>query len=171
MSRTPGMPYDVKNTPTLTFVARQSGEAWTHPFVAVFEPASKNEPGNIAAVSYFESETKLTDFIGIKVESKSGRTDYIFSNSNTTNIAVYKDMTSQSTYSLVGADKNGNSLLFMGNGTLLSSKDITIKTTTPGNVTVEKKGNNWYYTASVPCKVIISGKSYQLKASGYNCFK
>jgi len=171
MSRTPGMPYDLKNTPTLTFVARQNGEAYTHPFATVFEPASKNEPGNIAAVSYFGSETKLTDFIGIKVESKSGRTDFIFSNSNTTNIAVYKDMTTQSTYSLVGAEKNGNRVLFMGNGTLLSSKSITIQTNISGNVTVEKKGNNWYYTASVPCKVIISGKTYQLKASGYNCFK
>jgi len=167
MSRIPGMPYNVKETPTLTYVARQSGEAWTRPFVSVFEPSSKVGPGNITSVSFFESESKLTDFVGIKVESKSGRTDYIFSNSNVTDKVVYKDFSSQSTYSVVGTDKNGDCVLFMGHGTSLSTKRITIKTVQPANVTVEMKQGKWYYTADSACKITILGKNYDLSASGY----
>ena len=33
-SRTPGMPYNDKEQPTLTFVARQKGEAWNRPFAS-----------------------------------------------------------------------------------------------------------------------------------------
>jgi len=167
MSRTPGMPYNIKETPTLTYVARQSGEAWTRPFVSVFEPGSKSEPGNISNVSFFESESGLTDFVGIKVESKSGRTDYIFSGSNTTDKAEYKDMISQSTYSVIGTDQHGDCVLFMGNGTLLSSGKVTIKTKQPAQVIVEKKQDKWYYTANSACKISINGKTYNLGASGF----
>jgi len=152
----------------LTFVARQSGEAWTRPFVSVFEPSSKTESGNIASVSFFESEAKLTDFVGIKVESKSGRTDYIFSNSNATDKVVYKDFSSQSTYSVVGVEKSGDCVLFMGHGILLSTKNVTIKTVQPANVIVEMKQGKWYYMADAACKITISGKTYNLFASGYN---
>jgi hypothetical protein len=167
ISRTPGMPYNVKETPTLTYVARQSGEAWTQPFVSVFEPSSKTKPSNITSVSFFESEAKLTDFVGIKVESKSGGIDYIFSNSNVTEKVVYKDFSSQSTYSVIGIDKNGDCVLYMGNGTLLSTQNITIKTVQPANVTVEMKQGKWYYTADSACKITILGKIYDLSASGY----
>lgn len=171
LSRTPNMPYDVKNTPTLTFVARQNGEAWTHPFVSVFEPESKNEPGNISSVTFFNEESNLKDFVGIKVESKSGRTDYIFSNSTNAKRAVYKNMSSRSTYSVIGSNKNGDSFLFMGNGLLLSSGNVTIISNQPASITVEEKQGKWYYTAENACKVIISGKTFQLMASGYKCFK
>ena len=39
LSRLANMPYDIKKTPTLTFVARQQGEAWHRPFVNVFVPS------------------------------------------------------------------------------------------------------------------------------------
>ena len=42
LCRIKDMPYDIKETPTLTYVARQQGEAWERPFVSIFEPSSKN---------------------------------------------------------------------------------------------------------------------------------
>ena len=47
------MTYKVIDLPVLTFVARQKGEAWNHPFVCVYEPSSDTEPGEIASVDYF----------------------------------------------------------------------------------------------------------------------
>jgi hypothetical protein len=167
LSRTPGMPYSIKDTPVLTYVARQTGEAWTRPFVSVFEPSSENEPSKIASVSFFNAEKALKDFVGIKVESKSGRTDYIFSNSNAADNSAYKDMSSQATYSVVGTEKNGDCVLFMGNGTSLSSKNVTIKTTQPAHVIVEMKQGKCFYTADIDCKITISGKIYNLPASSY----
>lgn len=52
LSRIPDMPYAIKEQPTLTFVARQQGEAWNRPFVAVYEPSSVKEPGCISSVTF-----------------------------------------------------------------------------------------------------------------------
>ena len=71
------MPYKVDEQPVLTYVARQQGDAWTHPFVAVFEPSSSEEPSEIVSVEFFTPSGK--DAVGIKVKLKNGRTDYIFS--------------------------------------------------------------------------------------------
>ena len=46
--RMPNQPYKVDEQPVLTFVARQKGEAWNHPFVCVYEPSSDTEPSDIA---------------------------------------------------------------------------------------------------------------------------
>ena len=57
LSRIPDMPYAIKEQPTLTFVARQQGEAWNRPFVAVYEPSSVKEPGCISSVTFPEVES------------------------------------------------------------------------------------------------------------------
>jgi hypothetical protein len=53
-------------------VARQHGEAWTHPFVCVYEPSSDTEPGDIASVNFFSPKEK--NAVGIKVKLKDGHT-------------------------------------------------------------------------------------------------
>ena len=73
--RMPNQPYKVDAQPVLTFVARQKGEAWNHPFVAVYEPSSDTEPGDIASVDFFEPEQK--NAVGILVKLKDGSTQRI----------------------------------------------------------------------------------------------
>ena len=68
-------PYKVEEQPVLTFVARQKGEAWNHPFVAVYEPSSDTEPGDIASVDFFEPEQKGA--VGILVKLKDGTSQRI----------------------------------------------------------------------------------------------
>ncbi len=73
--RMPNQPYKVEDQPVLTFVARQKGEAWNHPFVTVYEPSSDTEPGDIASVDFFEPEQKGA--VGILVKLKDGTTQRI----------------------------------------------------------------------------------------------
>ena len=73
--RMPNQPYKVEDQPVLTFVARQKGEAWHHPFVAVYEPSSDTEPGDIASVDFFEPEQKGA--VGILVKLKDGTSQRI----------------------------------------------------------------------------------------------
>jgi hypothetical protein len=171
LSRDPKIPYKVKDQPTLTFVARQSGEAWSHPFVAVYEPSDKTEGSNISHVSFFSSENKVRDFVGIKVVSKTGRIDYIFSGTTETGKVEFQQMSSLAIYSVVGTEANGNCVLFMGNGTLLSDKDVKIETKQAANVTVEKKDGVWYYTSNAPVKLKIMEKKIQLPAAEYKRVK
>lgn len=71
------MPYKVDQQPVLTYIARQYGDAWSHPFVAVYEPSDTNAPSEIERVDFFTP--KGENAVGIKVVFKSGRIDYIFS--------------------------------------------------------------------------------------------
>ena len=73
--RMPNQPYKVDAQPVLTFVARQNGEAWNHPFVTVYEASSDTEPGDIASVDFFEPEQKGA--VGILVKLKDGTTQRI----------------------------------------------------------------------------------------------
>ena len=89
LSRTPGMPYNIKEQPTLTFVARQKGEAWNRPFVAIYEPSSVKEPGCIAEVSFPEVKSKTENSAtSICVVQKDGRIDYILSSDTPTDICT-----------------------------------------------------------------------------------
>lgn len=158
LSREPGMPYSVKDQPTLTFVARQMGEAWTKPFVAVFEPSSVNEPSNIASVTFFDAKTVANDFAGICVKNKTGRTDYIFSNGSNGQSATYEDMRTNGVYSIFGKNAQGETeLFFMSDGTQLQVGKVSISSDKKGNVLLEKKGNEWFYTSTVPV-IIKNGK-------------
>lgn len=70
--RMPNQPYKIGEQPVLTFVARQQGEAWQRPFVAVYEPASDTEPGDIDHVGFFQPEKQGA--AGVAVTLKDGRT-------------------------------------------------------------------------------------------------
>ena len=70
-------PYDIGHQPVLTFVARQHGEAWNRPFVAVFEPSSEKEPSEIQSVQFFHPANADVSVVGIKVVLKDGSTKVI----------------------------------------------------------------------------------------------
>ena len=166
LSRTPGMPYNIKEQPTLTFVARQKGEAWNRPFVAVYEPSSQKEPGSISEVSFPEVKSKeQSSTVSICVKQKDGRTDYILSSDKAETLCTSGKMSAQATYALWGNKQGNDCTLFLGNGTLLSTPDITIKSATPNNVLLEYKNGVWYYTASEHCSIIIKNKTYKMKAA------
>ena len=78
--RMPNQPYKVDEQPVLTFVARQKGEAWNHPFVCVYEPSSDTEPGDIASVDYFTPSEQGA--VGIIVKLKNGTEQRIVCSEN-----------------------------------------------------------------------------------------
>ena len=78
--RMPNQPYKIDEQPVLTFVARQKGEAWNHPFVCVYEPSSDTEPGDIASVDYFTPSKPSA--VGIIVKLKDGTEQRIVCSEN-----------------------------------------------------------------------------------------
>ena len=78
--RMPNQPYCIEKQPVLTFVARQKGEAWNHPFVCVYEPSSDTEPGDIASVDYFTPSEQGA--VGIIVKLKDGTEQRIVCSEN-----------------------------------------------------------------------------------------
>ncbi len=164
LSRVNDMPYSIKDQPMLTYVARQKGEAWTRPFVSIFEPSSKNEPSAIASVSYFDAKTTAEGFVGICVKNKSGRTDYIFSQSDATSSATYKDLSMTGTYALAGITSTSNRIFFLGNGTELKAGSVSINAAENTTVTLEQKEGKWFVSSSKDCLIRIDGKKYTITA-------
>lgn len=74
------------------------------------------------------------------------------------------NMSAQATYALWGNKQGNDCTLFLGNGTLLSTPNIIIKSATPANVLLEYKNGTWHYTASADCTVSLNKKTYRLKA-------
>ena len=166
LSRTPNMPYNIKEQPTLTFVARQHGEAWNRPFVSIYEPSTKKEPSAIQSVSYFDAEgAGLEDFAGICVKSKNGRIDHIFSLSDAAQTATYQGMKVKADYAVISNEYAGNRTLFLGNGTQLVAPGVMIQTDNAANVLLEKKEGKWYIISSAPCTVVIGDKKIKPDAA------
>ena len=85
LSRVKNMPYDIRNTPTLTYVARRHGEAWTVPFVNVFEPTASYKPSVIERVEFPEVtilDKQTTSAVAVLVIRKDGHQDLFISTDN-----------------------------------------------------------------------------------------
>lgn len=167
LSRTPDMPYDIKEQPTLTFVARQEGEAWNRPFVAVYEPSSVKEPGCISSVTFPEVKSpEAGSAVGICVQQKDGRTDHILSSDKKTNLCTSGAMSAKAVYALWGTGNGKDCMFFLGDGTLLETPQVRIEASSPVDVLMEYKAGKWWYTASDICRITIDGKTFRVKATG-----
>ena len=147
-------PYEVNKAPFLTIAARQHGEAWSRPFVSVFEPTTESEGSSIESIQYFSPDDKSkvsSDFVGIIVESKSGRVDYIFS-SIEDEVVSYKDMKTIATYAVV-SEQGDDFTLFMGNGYSIESNGLKIETKDKSNAILEFKSGEYYFTCDKPVTV------------------
>ena len=167
LSRTPGMPYNIKEQPTLTFVARQEGEAWNRPFVAVYEPSTVKEAEQITSVTFPEVKCgQPGSHVGICVTQKSGRTDYILSSDSAAHLcSMNNGMKASATYALWSNRKGEDCTLFLGNGTLLQTPAVVVKANVPVSVLLEKGADGWYCTASGACTITLNGKTYKIEKS------
>lgn len=167
LSRIKGMPYDIKKQPTLTFVARQKGEAWTRPFVSIFEPVTKSSPSAIASVEYpsVVSDGQSDSDVAIKVNLKDGNQDLILSSDSNEHVCSTGNIQTKSSYSICRTKDGSPVLVFMGNGTYFKGAGIEIKSETSADVLVYRENGEWKYTSSTAVYVNISGHNYDLKST------
>lgn len=151
-----GLPYDVSKAPYLTLAARQYGEAWEHPFVSVYEPFTSTEGKSIKSIHSFEDENNSSEFVGINIIHKSGREDFVFSSKNG-EIAAYNNIVTDASYALVGNEKNGDFVLFLGKGNRLEANSFIISTSELGNVVLEQKEGELLLHNEVPVVIIHNG--------------
>lgn len=193
LSRMP-MPYDVKNTPCMTFVARQYGQAWTRPFVAVYEPFADAAPGTVEDVEFSECTSGAT---GICVTRTDGRKDIVIS-SDRTAVWEYGGLECEAVIAMGSrgnevpenagnrsneddgrvrghgknngkGDGSGASIeVFMYEGVYAGFGGIGISSREPATAAVSVRDGVVYYMSDRPCTVRIGGKRYRLPASGFS---
>ncbi|MDT0684742.1 heparinase II/III domain-containing protein [Autumnicola psychrophila] len=147
------IPEKYNDLPVPTLVIRQNGQAWTQPFVVIYEPAENNTSG-IKKVDYFGEAEK----VGIHVTSVSDREDFILSNISKEDIFKYEDMSLKGTYGIVSR-KGGDFTLFLGNGSEITSGDYGIKTIhSNGAASLSKIDNTFFFSSDVPVKLTMFSK-------------
>ena len=164
LSRDNTMPYKIKGQPTLTYVARQTGEAWTRPFVSVFEPSVSSEGNSVSRVDFVRPEG-ADDAAGIEVTLKDGRKDFILSATSCDKETGWGKMKARASYACL-REKDGTPVrLLLGHGLQFLSEGIEVRSSEPVDVSMERKGGAWYYTASRPCEIKCGGKTKKVKAT------
>jgi len=161
------IPYDVDKEPFLTIAARQHGEAWNRPFVSIFEPTTEKEGRSINSIQPFEVNNSSPDFVGLIVKTKKGRTDYIFSSVKEENVN-YNNVLVNATYAVI-SEKDNDFTLFLGNGTKIMAKGLTLSADKKTSAVIEYKNGEYYIACDDP--VIISipeGKSVKLEKTSYS---
>ncbi|WP_297089404.1 six-hairpin glycosidase [uncultured Draconibacterium sp.] len=165
-----GIPYDIDHEPYLTVVARQHGEAWEHPFISVYEPYTSAKGKSIKSISGFDDENGNKDFAGIHVVSKTGREDFVFSTYDE-KTAKYKNISTNAAYALVGNEKYGDFVLFMGNGTTLEANGFSLTTSKKGNVVLEKKNGELFLHNEIPITISFTNSEKKFNSGEYRNIK
>ena len=166
LSRLKDMPYDIKSQPTLTYIARQRGEAWERPFTAVFEPSAASEPGRIEQVTF--PEVKSADggsHVAIRVNLKDGSEDIILSSDDACAECNTGELRTKAVYALWRSEQGESRLLFLGGGTLMVTPDATIEAEEAADIMLKRSGNKWQYTATKPCRITVGNKTYNISTS------
>ena len=144
------IPDTIAKLPLSTIIARQAGEAWNRPFVAVYEPATQKTGRSITSIEAFTPPDVSADFVGLEVKSKGGIVDFIFSSSKE-ELVVYDSIKVQATFAIASMVKqNLHNYLFLGKGRLLHFHQFGIRSDSTATAVFHTKGNDMYYSADQP---------------------
>jgi hypothetical protein len=174
-----GLPAAIAELPMPAILARQRGEAWTRPFVAVYEPSTIAEPKSIVSIHPFTPVKPSTDFQGLVIEGKSDDRQFVFSSSENMKEIIYGDKSFAGVYAVVAESKNDVQYLFLGNGTKIAKAGFGIVSTgTSTSAALENKNNEWFINCTqavlitVPAaafpgrtSIVVSGKTIAGKKS------
>ena len=160
-----GLPKEISELPLPTLIARQTGEAWTKPFAAVFEPSSSSQPKSIQTINSFTPVNASADFTGLIIEGKEGGKQFVYSLSETGKEVIYKDQSFIGTYAVISENKSGLQYLFLGNGKKISKDGYSIAATTNASAALEMKNKQWFYTASAPVTITLPAGLFSGKTS------
>lgn len=125
LSRLHEMPYDIAATPTLTFVARQEGEAWDTPFAAVFEPSDTDSPSRIESVEFSSPASGVQ---AITVTLEGGFTDYFVSADKPCDVEITPGFRFRGQSGVLRLDSKGKpALAFVTEGGQIKGKKFRFK--------------------------------------------
>ncbi|EOR94487.1 : hypothetical protein [Arcticibacter svalbardensis MN12-7] len=152
------IPNDIAKMPLLTTIVRNNGEAWKHPFVAVYEPTTESEPATIKNITSFKANGASDAFVGLKIESLSNRTDYIFS-SDTFTPCTFQNISFSGTFGIVTKELD-KTTLFLGSGNAIKNEGYSIKVKENGSssATLEYNSNTIHLTTDSTIVLTIPDK-------------
>lgn len=123
------VPAELYHNPLPTLVVRQNGEAKTKPFVAVIDAFNQSEGQSVKQVEYFTPENKNPGFVGIHVQSKNNRHDFIYNDENPESQSFFENGEFKGSFGAVSIEGNEFRSILMHHGKVLKKGFIGIEVT------------------------------------------
>jgi hypothetical protein len=122
--KTAGHQYAHKRLPLFTI--RSEKEAWTEPFICVFEPTIGKENGTITSVEKI-AELCNDENTVIRVKHRNGSTQLIFQGNNAEAIVKGNNFSFSGFFGIASLNANGNlEQLYLGEGNHIAYNDVKI---------------------------------------------
>jgi hypothetical protein len=141
------IPDSIAGLPLPTVVVRQTGEAWSKPFAAIYEPSGAVDNG----ISSFGSEPGFT---GLIVNNKSGRSDYIFAHAETQQ-AGFEDMQFKGLYGVISVRGSKLVHLFLGKGVNIAKNGYSLTSSQPASAVLWLEQGKLHFSADHPVKLYL----------------
>jgi hypothetical protein len=156
-----GLPKEIAELPMPTLLARQRGQAWTKPFVAVYEPTTASQPQSIVSVQSFTPAGNTADFTGLVIEGKAGDKQFVFSATDDKNVISYADKSFRGVYAVISEINNELQYLFLGNGSKITKAGYGIVSKSASvSAVLEKKNNDWFFTCTAPVTLVLPATAF-----------
>ena len=150
--------------PVPLVLARQTGEAWTRPFVAVFEPFNETDGQTISNIRYVTSQDNLVGII-VKSESLHERTETIFNDTAMHTVHNVEGQTFQGIYGVTCTDANGLQYLYLGYGKTISAQGFEITAMDqPVSACLYKEAAEFRISTSGPVQIKTPNQSHTVEA-------
>jgi hypothetical protein len=159
-----GLPKEISDLSLPTLVARQTGEAWTKPFAVVFEPSTTLQPKSVTSITSFKPANAAADFVGLKIENKTGSSQYIFSSGDTVKAVKYNQKSFTGAYAVISEANNALQYLFLGNGKQIAADGYSLAASENISAALELKNGTWHYTGSALCRTGFPAELFKEKS-------
>jgi hypothetical protein len=160
------VPRELVDLPVPTLIVRQDGEAWSKPFVAVFEPYLKKDGSALRNIRTLEAKAPAGDFVGLKVDTKSDGTQYILNNTDDAAKVSAEGIVFMGTYGVISENDEGVQSFYLGSGRALIKDGQGIDG--QGQVvsaTLEKVGDTYFYGSDKEVTISIAGRKVTVPAT------
>jgi len=157
--RTLSAPIPFHDLPTPTLVCRKNGEAWDHPFIAVYEPyTGKRTNGSVTDIEDISESSTNETHTGIKVSSNvkgTQQTQYI--HNSVSGKARYKNNNQgfRGIFGVISLVKEELDYLYLGRGTNIQYEGFSIKSAGSEEISacLRKNSKGWIYSGKQAAQV------------------
>lgn len=161
-AKTASSPYQGK--PSLVVTMRKEKPAVREPFVAVYEPVSKDlSAGSIVSVERIKLNSKGKEGCAVKVNTKDGDT-FTLVNSLKDGAVVVENQKYNADFAIF-AKRKGKNIVYVGNGAFFENKEFKIESEKRGGFYMEYDQTSLLVRSNCPIK--IQAKNGMLKEPFY----
>jgi len=160
-----GLTKEIAELPMPAIIARQTGEAWTKPFIVVFEPSTNAQPKSITSIQSFKPANATVNFVGLEIAGKTEDKQFVFSTTENKSEILYGDRSFKGTYAVINEVNNKLNYLFLGSGSKIAKAGFSITSgISNASAALELKNNEWFFTGSAPVIITIPAEVFKGKS-------